>query len=101
MGDRPPGYTLDRIDNNGNYEPSNCRWVTIAENNANRPTPRIAISSNAARCITRRSRLRPTYRLQVRLHNNPFSMTFRRYKEARELRDLLEYEREFHRVLGL
>jgi len=32
---QPEGMTLDRIDNNGNYEPKNVRWVTIAENNRN------------------------------------------------------------------
>lgn len=31
-----PGYTLDRIDNDGNYEPGNVRWATYAEQNANR-----------------------------------------------------------------
>ena len=28
--------TIDRINNDGNYEPSNCRWVTLAENNRNK-----------------------------------------------------------------
>jgi RNA polymerase sigma factor (sigma-70 family) len=31
MGERPIGKTLDRINNNGNYEPSNCKWSTLKE----------------------------------------------------------------------
>lgn len=36
MGPRPPGYVMDRINNDEGYIPINCRWVSKQESNSNR-----------------------------------------------------------------
>jgi hypothetical protein len=36
IGERPLGRTLDRINNNGNYEPGNVRWATPKEQSGNK-----------------------------------------------------------------
>lgn len=49
--------TLDRIDSNGNYEPSNCRWATSIEQNNNTKRNHFVTYNNQTRTIAEWARL--------------------------------------------
>lgn len=51
VGGRPEGYTLDRIDSNGNYEPDNCRWADYKTQSRNKSTNRYLTYNNKTQTI--------------------------------------------------
>lgn len=74
MGDRPHGKTLDRIDSNGHYEPSNCRWATIKEQTRNRGNNRL---------ITFQGRTMPaiSWAEEIGVHKNTLYSRLRRMSD--------------------
>lgn len=67
VGERPfPEAQLDRRDNNGNYEPDNCRWVTPTENMRNRRG--VKLNTEAAKVIRWFGRRGVSIDLLARLH---------------------------------
>lgn len=52
MGACPDGLELDRIDVNGNYEPSNCRWSSVTDQARNQRKTLYATIGGETKCLT-------------------------------------------------
>lgn len=92
MGNKPtPKHSIDRINNNGNYEPSNCRWATRHEQSRNTRRNRVITYNGITMCMgdwAKKYGLKP-HTLRARLESGKLSfqdaitMSFEEYKAYR------------------
>lgn len=52
MGERPVGFSIERRDTNGNYDPSNCLWASLVTQGRNRRTNHVLTVGGVSMCIS-------------------------------------------------
>jgi len=84
MGPRPEGMTLDRIDNDGDYEPGNCRWASRAEQQRNTRYTRNITRDGKTQCCSEWAReigiSLTALRQRIRLHGHKVALAMPRGK---------------------
>jgi hypothetical protein len=95
MGEKPKGLTIERINNDGNYEPENCKWGTYSEQNRNKRhgPPRNKTSGLPTGVIRSGKKFRGAVTINCKYHYLGTFETTEQAKEAVKAR-LREYGKE-------
>ena len=92
MGPCPDGYTLERRDVNGNYEPTNCYWDTPTQQVLNRR--RYAFPTRTSTPYISKKWNKYYVRIRIEKHKQ-HELGFKTLEEAEAHRDICIYERDF------
>lgn len=96
MGEHPAGMSIERKDNLGNYEPDNCKWATVTEQNRNKRTSVFIEHNGERRTISHWSEILGVPRSVLRYYIRAglsIDYAFARCEEVRQRRERGERHR--------